>query len=317
MNNQNVYLSVIIPIFNEQENIRPLVNKTMSVLKKLNKTWEIICVNDGSKDKTGQILNQIAQNNKEIKIIHFIRNFGQTAAIKAGVNNTLGKIIVLLDADLQNDPEDIPKLLQKINQGYDVVSGWRKNRKDSPLRVLPSIIANKIISHTTGVYLHDTGCTLKAYKKEVIANLPLYGEMHRFLPALAVSTNGAKITEVKINHHPRIHGKSKYTLLRTFKVILDLLTVKFFGSFSTKPIYVFGGGGFFLLLMGITAFAFVIIRKLFFQGVWVSPMLFIAVLLLTVSVQLILMGLLEEIMIRTYFASSNQQTYKIKKQVNF
>lgn len=317
MNSQNIYLSVVIPIYNEEKNISPLLKNLYSVLEKLNKKWETIAVNDGSTDKSAQILNQEAKKNNQLKVIHFIRNYGQTAAIRAGVEASQGEIIILLDADMQNDPQDIPLLINKVNQGYNIVSGWRKKRKDSLVRTIPSIIANKLISIATGVRLHDTGCTLKAYRRKIIKDLPLYGEMHRFLPALASSTNEVKIAEVEVRHHPRKQGKSKYSIFRTFKVILDLLTVKFFGSFSTKPIYVFGGGGFLLLILGFLAFAFVIIRKLFFQGVWVSPMLFIAVLLITVSVQLILMGLLAEIMIRTYFESSHQSTYKIKNRVNF
>ena len=312
---QKINLSVIIPVFNEEKNITELIKKLTSVLKKLNQSWEIIVINDGSNDKSGQILNSLAQKIKKLKVIHFARNFGQTAAIAAGVKYSQGEIISLIDADLQNDPEDIPLLLNKLQQGYDLVSGWRKSRKDSLLHIIPSIIANKIISLITNTKLHDTGCTLKVYRKSVFSNFNLYGEMHRFLPAIA-SSYGAKIAEIKVKHHPRKCGKSNYGLSRTLKVLLDLLTVKFFGSFSTKPIYIFGGGGFLLLFLGFFAAGFVVIRKIFFSGEWVSPMLFIAVLLITVSFQLILMGLLAEIMIRTYFESSQKTIYKIRNKVN-
>lgn len=316
MTSEKPALSIILPVFNEEKNLPDLINKTLAVLKKLPLKWEIIAVNDGSQDESGRVLDKLAQNTPKLKIIHFSRNFGQTAALAAGIKQAQGEIIIPMDADLQNDPQDIPGLLKKLNQGYDIVSGWRYPRKDSFIRVLPSLVANFIISLTTEVKLHDTGCTLKAYRRWIFQDLSLYGEMHRFLPALAAA-QGAKVAEIKVTHHQRPSGKSKYNFQRTFKVFLDLLTVKFFGSFSTKPIYFFGGSGFVLLFLGFLAALFVLIRKIWYQGEWVSPMLFIAVLLITVSVQLILMGLLAEIMIRTYFESSKRSIYKISKKVNF
>jgi len=312
----NDLVSVIIPVFNEEKSLVYLIRELLPVLNKLTFKTEIICVNDGSTDKSGPVLDQLASKNKKLKIIHFTRNFGQTAAIAAGINLAQGKIIILMDADLQNDPTDIPRLLDKLWQGYDIVSGWRKPRKDPVSRVFASIVANKIISLTTGVKLHDIGCTLKVYRKEVFSNFSLYGEMHRFLPSLA-APYGAKITEIKVKHRQRKYGKSKYDFKRVLKILLDLLTVKFFGSFSTKPIYVFGGMGFVLLSLGLLSAGFVIIRRIFFGGEWISPMIFVAVILLTVSVQFVLMGLLAEIMIRTYFESSHRSIYKIEKKVNF
>lgn len=314
-------LSIVIPVFNEEKNLKPLYKKLRATLSKdrpcstvrtvLAENWEIIFVNDGSTDKSQEILEKIAQKDKKVKVISFVKNFGQTAALAAGFKNSRGEVIATLDADLQNDPRDISKLIKKINQGYDVVSGWRKNRQDPFLRTLLSSIANFIIAKTTKINLHDTGCTLKVYKKEFVKDLELYGEMHRFLPSLTVM-QGAKIAEVVVSHHPREFGKSNYGFSRTFKVLLDLLTVKFFGSFATKPIYVFGGTGFVLIFLGFLSALFILIRKLFFEGVWISPMLFITVLFLIIGVQFLLMGLLAEIQIRTYFASTKKPFYKIK-----
>lgn len=315
-------LSIVIPVFNEEKNIKPLYKKLKTVFAKKDGPWgiprtvlsEIIFINDGSFDNSQQVLEKLAQKDKKVKIISFVKNFGQTAALAAGFKNSGGELIVTLDADLQNDPADIPKLLEKIKKGYDVVSGWRKNRQDPFLRILLSSIANFLIAKTTKINLHDTGCTLKAYKKDFLKDLELYGEMHRFLPAL-VAAKGAKIAEIEVSHHPRKFGQSNYGFSRTFKVLLDLLTVKFFGSFATKPIYVFGGTGFILIFLGFLSGLFIIIRKMFFEGEWVSPMLFIAVLLLIVGVQFLLMGLLAEIQIRTYFASTKKPFYKIKKVI--
>jgi len=310
-------LSIVIPVFNEEKNLKPLYKKIKAVIdKSLTRTvpaqeYEIIFINDGSADKSEKILKEIAKKDKKVRVVSFVRNFGQTAALSAGFEKSRGEVIITLDADLQNDPADIPKVLAKINEGYDVISGWRKKRRDPFLRTLLSSIANAIISKATNVSLHDTGCTLKAYKKEFVKDLELFGEMHRFLPAL-VAQKGAKLAEVEVSHHPRKHGQSNYGLMRTFKVLLDLLTVKFFGSFATKPIYVFGGGGLVLLFLGFLSSLFILVRKFFFAGVWVSPMLFIAVLLIIIGVQFLLMGLLAEIQIRTYFASTEKPYYKVK-----
>jgi len=315
-------LSIVVPVFNEEKNLELLYKKIKAVISKdrpcraartvLAGDYEIIFVNDGSVDGSQEILEKLALKDKRIRVISFVKNFGQTAALACGFDNASGGIIVTLDSDLQNDPEDIPKLLTKIEEGYDVVSGWRKNRQDPFLRTLLSNIANSIIAKTTKTNLHDTGCTLKAYKAEFVKDLELYGEMHRFLPSL-MANKGAKIAEIETKHYPRKYGKSNYGFSRTFKVLLDLLTVKFFGSFATKPIYVFGGGGLILLFFGFLTSLFVLIRKLFWGGEWVSPMLFIAILLIIVGAQFLLMGLLAEIQIRTYFASTRKPYYKIKK----
>ncbi|RTZ61357.1 MAG: glycosyltransferase, partial [Gammaproteobacteria bacterium] len=236
-------ISVVIPVYNEEENLKPLYGELKEVLKSLPYEYEIIFVDDGSTDGSYEILKKLALEDKKVKVIRFRRNYGQTAAMYAGFQYAQGDVIITMDGDLQNDPHDIPKLLEKINEGYDIVSGWRKNRKDPFLtRILPSKIANWIISKVTGVHLHDYGCTLKAYRKEVAKNFRLYGDMHRFLPAVAKSF-GAKITEIVVNHRPRIHGRSKYGIGRTVRVILDIFLVKFLNDYLNKPMYVFGSTG--------------------------------------------------------------------------
>ena len=243
-------VSVIIPLFEEEENINPLYSQLKSTLDDLNKPYEIIFIDDGSKDNSFKVLKVLTQQDKAVKVLKFARNYGQTAALAAGFNHAQGDIFITMDADLQNDPQDIPYLLEKMQQGYDIVSGWRKKRED-PLftKKVPSWIANGLISLITGVHLHDYGCTLKAYKKEAVKNINLYGEMHRFLPALA-SWNGVSIAEMPVKHQTRRHGKTKYGLSRISEVILDLITVKFLLSFSTKPIQLFGGWGFLSLFFG-------------------------------------------------------------------
>ena len=233
-------LSIIIPIFNEEDNIEPLYEKLKNVLEKLNYNFEVLFINDGSIDKSAEKIRVIIERDKRVKLVNFRRNFGQTAAMMAGIDFSAGDVIIPMDGDLQNDPEDIPKLLERLGEGYDVCSGWRKDRKDNFLiRTVPSRIANFLISKVSGVHLHDYGCSLKAYKKEVIKDVRLYGEMHRFIPVYA-HLHGAKVTEVPVKHHPRIHGKSKYGLIRTFKVILDLMLIKFLSNYSYAPIYFFG-----------------------------------------------------------------------------
>lgn len=306
-------LSIVVPVYNEEDSLTLLVQKILKVMPTLKRSWELILVNDGSTDNSSKLISRIAKENFHIKAVHLARNFGQTAALAAGIDKAEGEIIITLDADLQNDPQDIPSLLETLNKTKaDIVSGWRKDRKDPFLRSLFSEIANRLIARTTGVQLHDIGCTLKAYRKEVFKNLSLYGEMHRFIPALA-ATQGFKVVEIPVKHHPRQSGQSKYGLSRTLKVFLDLLTVKFLASYQTKPIYMFGGWGMVLLFLGTLAGFFVIIRKVFFEGLWVSPMLFISILLLIIGVQFILMGLLAEIQIRTWFESSNKKPYSIKQ----
>ncbi len=310
-------VSVIIPVYNEEENISSLIAEFLAVLRKLGKKFEVICIDDGSSDTSYAKLAALAISDSLIKVVRFTRNFGQTAAIAAGIAVAEGKILVLSDADLQNDPQDIPNLLLKLEEGYDVASGWRKGRQDSFWkRRLPSQIANKLISVITGVKLHDYGCTLKAYRKEFLKDIKLYGEMHRFLPAY-LSWLGAKIAEVKVNHRPRQWGKSKYGLERIFKVVLDLMTVKFFGSFISKPIYPFGGLGMLLITGGVVCGIVTLIEK-YFYGVWAhcNPLLLLAIFLFIVGLQFIILGLLAEILIRTYYETNNRPPYKIKEKVN-
>ena len=307
-------ISVVVPIMNEEESINELYPRLKDVLGKLGKTYEVIFVDDGSTDQSFKILKSLAGREEKVRVIRFRTNFGQTAALSAGFKYANGDIIVTIDADLQNDPEDIPKLLEKMNEGYDVVSGWRKKRQD-PLftRRVPSFFANKLISRITGVCLHDYGCTLKAYRKEVIKNIDLYGEMHRFIPALAKWV-GASIGEVVVKHSPRKYGRSKYGLSRTIAVILDLVTVRFLMSYSTKPIQIFGllgiisgGIGFF---MGVC----LVIQRQFF-GIALSnrPVLLLAVLLMVVGIQFVSMGLLGEMQVRTYHESQNKPIYVVKE----
>ncbi|HUP89040.1 MAG TPA: glycosyltransferase family 2 protein, partial [Longimicrobiales bacterium] len=253
-------ISVVIPVFNEEENVGELYDRLISVLGNEPGT-EFIFVDDGSSDATFDRLREICQQDARVRIIRFRRNFGQTAALSAGIDHARGEIIIPMDGDLQNDPTDIPRLLAKINEGYDVVSGWRKSRQDSFRRRLPSTIANRLISWISGVHLHDYGCSLKAYRKDVLADVRLYGEMHRFVPIYA-SWQGARVTEMAVTHHPRVHGKSKYGLERTMKVVLDMVVVKFLSSYSTKPIYVFGGFGIFAFVMSALAFALMLYYKL-------------------------------------------------------
>lgn len=314
--NNKIQLSIISPVYNEEQNIKLLYDKLKKVVGRLALSCEIIFINDGSNDQSSQVLAKIATTDKLFKVIEFRRNFGQTSAITAGIKNTSGDIIVLIDADLQNDPDDIVKLLSKINEGFDVVSGWRKDRKDAFFtRVLPSIIANKIISRIVGVNLHDYGCTLKAYKREIIKNITIYGEMHRLIPAYA-AFEGAKITEVVVKHHPRKFGKSNYNLWRIVKLLFDLSTVKFLNDFSTKPLYLFGTFGLSIFALGFLVFLFVVVRVVFFAGSWISPMILLSGLMALLSIQFILIGLLAEILIRIYFESQGKTPFSIKRTIN-
>lgn len=316
-NDQTKSLSVIIPVYNEVENIQLLYDRLIRVIEKLDLEYEIIFVDDGSQDGTQNRLKHLAQKDAHVKLVFFTRNYGQTAAMSAGFQFAGGDVIVTLDADLQNDPDDIPNILMKMDEGYDLVSGWRKSRKDALLsRKIPSYLANKIISFIGGVPLKDYGCTLKAYKSSLIKNIRLFGEMHRFIPIYA-HWMGARITEIPVNHHPRIHGQSKYGLIRTFKVVLDLMTVKFLGTFSTKPIYIFGGMGFIFISLGIISSAYALMQK-FVYGVWVhrNPMLSISIFFLLIGFQCILMGLLAELVIRIYHESQNRPTYWIQETTN-
>jgi len=277
----------------------------------------MILVDDGSKDQSLPKLEALAlKDPHHIKVVGLRRNFGQTAAIAAGIDYAVGDIIVLIDADLQNDPQDIPILLEKINEGYDVVSGWRQKRKDTYLtRTLPSQFANKLISVVTGVHLHDYGCTLKAYRREVITGFRLYGEMHRFIPVYANSV-GAKIIEIPVRHHPRKYGKAKYGLERTFKVILDLFTVKFLNSYANKPIYLFGGTGIIIMLISSIILFYLFIRRVFFfVPVLDSPLFMLSSMFFILGFQSILMGLIAELLVRTYHEAQHEPTYTVKKVI--
>jgi glycosyltransferase involved in cell wall biosynthesis len=309
-------LSIIIPVFNEAENLKPLDNSIHDVLDRLPQlNWEVIYIDDGSTDSSIQILEELAISDPERTVaIELRRNFGQTAAIAAGIDHARGEIIILMDADLQNDPADIPMLLEKIEQGYDVVSGWRVNRQDTFItRTLPSRMANWLISTVTGVRLHDYGCTLKAYRREVITGFRLYGEMHRFIPAYANSV-GARMIEVPVHHHERKFGKTKYGLTRTFKVILDLFTVKFLISYANKPIYLFGGVGIGLILISSLTLSYLFIRRVGFGiSVTRSPFFAVSIMILILGFQSILMGLIAELLVRTYHESQRKPTYTIRR----
>ncbi len=307
-------LSVVIPIYNEEENIPSLYKELKNALEKLNKSFEIIFIDDGSSDSSLMLLSDIQANDPNVIVIGFRKNFGQTAAMSAGFDHAGGEIIITMDGDMQNDPCDIEGMIKKIDEGYDVVTGWRFKRKDPFMnRRLPSIIANWMISKTTGVGLHDYGCTLKAFKKEVIKNIRLYGEMHRFIPAIA-SGMGISFTEIKVNHRPRLFGKSKYGISRTIRVILDLLTVKFLLSYSTRPIQVFGLIGVGSGLLGFLIALIMTFQRQFF-GISMSdrPLLFLAILLMFMGVQFITLGLLAELQARTYHESQGKPIYFIKK----
>lgn len=308
-----VDLSIVIPIYNERESIGKLYENLNEALSKMNLKYEVLLIDDGSIDGTFNELLKIHRKNRLFKIIRFRKNFGQTSAISAGFNYAEGEVVITLDADLQNDPQDIPVLLSKMNEGYDIVSGWRKNRKDKAVtRRFPSIIANKIISKLTGVHLHDYGCTLKAYKKEVVKNINLYGEMHRYIPAIA-SWMGVKVAEVPVMHHSRRYGKSKYGVSRTIKVILDIITVKFLLSYSQSPIQIFGLLGLSSGLFGFIVTAYLIIMRLFFnQPLADRPLFILSIFMIFIGVQLITIGLLAEVLIRVYHKVQDRDTYVIK-----
>jgi glycosyltransferase involved in cell wall biosynthesis len=311
-------LSLVIPVFNEEGNIPLLFDAIYNTMNTLNQSWEAILVDDGSQDKSLSVLKEYAQKDpSHIRVISFRRNFGQTAAIAAGLDYAQGEIIVLLDADMQNDPADIPMLLAKLDEGYDLVSGWRKSRKDNALtRNFPSMIANWLISRVTGVHLHDYGCTLKVYRRDVLEGFRLYGEMHRFIPVYASSV-GAKITEMQVNHSPRKFGKTKYGLERTVKVVLDLFTVKFLVAYSSKPIYLFGGTGGLLMVISVITMIYLFIRRLIFLiSVTGSPLFQVSAMLFTLGFQSMLMGLIAELLVRTYHESQRKPTYTIRTRIN-
>jgi glycosyltransferase involved in cell wall biosynthesis len=307
-------LSLVIPVFNEEENLPILMDQIMASMQPLNQTWEVVFVDDGSSDCSVDVLTELAIKYPDrVRVVVFRRNFGQTAAIAAGLDHSNGDTIILLDADLQNDPADIPMLLAKLDEGYDLVSGWRKDRKDNAFtRTIPSNMANGLISWVTGVHLHDYGCTLKAYRREALEGFRLYGEMHRFIPVFAHSI-GAKITELPVRHHARKYGKAKYGLERTLKVVLDLFTVKFLLDYAHKPIRLFGGAGMLLISgSGILLFYLFIRRMLENTPVLGSPLFQLGVMFFILGFQSILMGLIAELLARTYHESQNKRTYTVR-----
>jgi len=306
-------ISVVVPVYNEEESLDALHEELARVLDALEHESEILLVNDGSADDSAEVLSRLAEKDPRVRVLTFARNFGQTAAMAAGIEHATGDVVIPMDADLQNDPNDIPKLLLKLDEGFDVVSGWRKDRQDKMVtRRLPSKIANGIISRSTGVHLHDYGCTLKAYRRSVLENVHLYGEMHRFIPVYA-AWRGGKVTEMVVNHRARQFGTSKYGLNRTIKVLLDLATIKMLGSFSTKPNYLFGGVGAISILMGFMCFAGVVLEKLIWNS-WQHKMslLILSSFLVMVGVVLVMMGLLAELIVRTYHESQGRRTYILK-----
>lgn len=309
-------LTVAIPLYNEAENIPILFDRVRAALDALGRTWELILVNDGSTDNSPVLLDKIAADDPRVIIIHFRRNYGQTAAFMAGIDHARGAIIIPMDGDLQNDPDDIGTLLAKLDEGFDVVSGWRKDRQDHAIkRNLPSRIANTLISRVSGVRLHDYGCSLKAYRREVLEGVKLYGEMHRFVPIYA-AWNGARVTEIPVQHHPRLHGESKYGLERVIKVVLDLLVVKFLFRYSGKPIYVFGGFGFLSILLGAAAGFWALGLKLFSGTSLIqTPLPLLSVFLGAIGIVSVLMGLLAEMQNRTYHESQGKSVYRIARVV--
>jgi len=309
-------LSVVVLVYNEIDSIEPLQEELSGVLEALDMSYEVVYIDDGSRDGSTEKMTQLALADPHVRVVSFRRNFGQTAAVQAGIDNSRGEILIFMDGDMQNDPHDIPRLLAKIDEGYDVASGWRKSREDDASRVLPSKIANWIIARVTGVPLHDFGCTLKAYRREVIEDVKLYGEMHRFIPVYA-SWVGARITELPVNHRRRAFGRSKYSLSRTSRVLLDLFTVKLLGSYSTKPIYFFGFAAFGLWALALLFAAIVIIQKLLppYPYAHNNPLLLLAVFLAIVGVQFILMGLLAELSIRTYHESQGKNVYVVREVI--
>ncbi|MBI5297377.1 MAG: glycosyltransferase family 2 protein [Chloroflexi bacterium] len=310
-------LSLIIPVYNEEKNLPLLFEAIYSVMPPLLSQWEVVLVDDGSRDRSLEVLRgYAAQDVAHVRVVSFRRNFGQTAAIAAGIDHAVGETIILLDADLQNDPADIPMLLAKLDEGYDLVSGWRKDRKDNAIvRTFPSRIANWLISQVTGVHLHDYGCTLKAYRRDALAGFRLYGEMHRFIPVFAHSI-GARIAEMPVHHHPRKFGKANYGLERTAKVVLDLLTVKFLLSYSSKPIYLFGGAGLILTFIGLVDLLYLFIRRFWNVPASTSPLLMVGVMFAIMGFQSILMGLIAELLARTYHESQAKPTYTVRETFN-
>ena len=310
--NSNVELSIVVPIYNEEESLPFLVNQLLEVLQPMEETFEIVLVNDGSSDNSAEVIRKLSFDIPELVGVLLRKNYGQTAAMAAGFDISSGEIVVTLDGDLQNDPADIPLLVNKIRDGFDLVSGWRYQRQDAAIsRKLPSKIANRLIGKVTGVRLNDYGCSLKAYRKEVLTDMRLYGELHRFLPVLA-NIEGARITEVKVNHRARQFGSSKYGIDRTFRVLMDLLTVWFMNRFLTRPMYVFGFGGILAIIGSFITSFYLLTIKLLGEDIGNRPLLIFALLLAVTGVQLFGFGLLGELQIRTYHESQNRPIYRIR-----
>jgi glycosyltransferase involved in cell wall biosynthesis len=313
----SIDISIIVPVYNEAEALIEVCQGVRRELTQMGITWEMIFINDGSTDSTDSILNRLAEEDQRVRVIHFKRNLGQTAAMMAGFDHARGEVIIPLDGDGQNDPADIPKMLEALNQGYDVVSGWRKDRQDNYIqRNVPSILANKLISFVSGVPLHDFGCSLKAYKRHVVEGIRLYGEMHRFLPIYA-SWHGAKIREVVVNHHPRRTGNSKYGMERVVKVLLDLLVVKFLDRAAAKPMYVFGGCGIFSLAISLFTFLWMLMLKIIRGTSFIeTPLPLIVVVTFMIAMMCILLGLLAEMITRTFYESQGKAIYNIRSTRN-
>lgn len=321
----NPELSLFLPVLDEEDNLRPMHTKIASALDALGKTAEVIYVDDGSTDKSLDILKEIAASDNRVRVLSLRRNYGQTAAMSAGIDAAKGDILIPMDADLQNDPADIKRLLDKLDEGYDVVSGWRKNRQDKLVsRKIPSQIANRIISWIGGVPLHDYGCSLKAYRRDVIQDVRLYGEMHRFIPIYA-SWAGARVTEIPVDHHARTMGKSKYGISRTIKVVFDLMTIKFMASYGTKPIYVFGTFGMLAFVASILAGLYAIFLKFanylglpqYHADFVETPLPVMCIVMFAISIQFFLMGLLAELLVRTYHESQNKSIYAVREKIGF
>jgi glycosyltransferase involved in cell wall biosynthesis len=309
-------ISVVVPVLNEEESLPLLHQRINEVLEGSGYSYEIIVVDDGSTDRSFEIMRELQALDEHLRVVRFRRNFGQTAAFAAGFDRARGEVVITIDADLQNDPVDIPALMDKMAEGYDVVSGWRVDRKDRFLdRRLPSIVANRLIAWTTGVRIHDYGCSLKAYRREILTDVRLYGEMHRYIPALAHAA-GARVTEIPVSHHPRRFGKAKYGLSRTLKVFLDIMAVRFLTSFATRPIHVFG-------LLGLTSFIagaglllyLAIVRLFFLQPIGDRPLTLLGILLTMLGVQLITSGLLAELVTRTYYESQGKSIYTVREEL--
>ena len=309
-------ISVVVPVLNEEGSVEKLARQLVDVLERAGRSFEVLFVDDGSTDRTLDILKEAHRLDGRVKVLSFRKNFGQTAAIAAGFDFAKGEIVVTIDGDLQNDPEDIPRLVEKVEEGYDLVSGWRRKRRDPFFsRRLPSLIANWLISHITGVKLHDYGCTLKAFRHDVVKNVSLYGEMHRFIPAIA-SGMGVSVAELPVNHYPRLTGKSKYGIFRTVKVVLDLITVKFLLSYSTRPIHIFGLFGIGSGALGGAFLAYLAVIKIFFQmPIGNRPMLLLAIMLVFIGVQFITMGLLAELQTRVYHEAQDKATYVLREEI--